>query len=361
LSRVCAFLRDPLYRGGGERYGLAMLSGLGDEYEVVLVTEYGVYGGGLRGLPLPGKLYELLSWAEPADCDVIVSFTYDAMVPALLAALARRAPAIVVVHDLVTAREHGVEAYARLTPAEKAVNLLRERVVAPALARLHGRVVAVAVNPLLARLASRILGSKAVLIPPGVEPCRPPFPGYRERSVDLAYVGRLVPHKRLHVIVAAVALLRERGFPVNTVIAGSGPELDRLKALAARLGVDDLIAFPGRISEEDKDRLLRSSRLFANPSSMEGFGIAMVEAMCRGAVPVARDRDYPEKWIAGASAAYCRGPCGPGEVAEAVERVLGDPRVWSEKHEAALSRAREFTINRSRERFRALLDSLARP
>jgi glycosyltransferase involved in cell wall biosynthesis len=103
---------------------------------------------------------------------------------------------------------------------------------------------------------------------------------------DVIYVGRLIDEKRVDLILHATAALRDR-FPATRVaIAGEGPEGDRLRALAAELGVADQVAFLGRVPDGRIPGLLKASRILALPSIREGFGIVVVEAQAAGLVPV---------------------------------------------------------------------------
>ncbi len=99
----------------------------------------------------------------------------------------------------------------------------------------------------------------------------------------VAAVGRLVPVKGFDVLVQALPALL-RGVPDSQVlIAGEGPEQQRLMALAERLAV------PGRLrllgSHTDVVELLAAADVLAAPSRNEGMGRALVESMALG-VPV---------------------------------------------------------------------------
>lgn len=66
----------------------------------------------------------------------------------------------------------------------------------------------------------------------------------------LGYIGALNKYESLHLIIAAVARLRERGKSVKGVIVGEGPEKENLRACAQRYGVLDQILFLGPIAPE---------------------------------------------------------------------------------------------------------------
>ena len=71
------------------------------------------------------------------------------------------------------------------------------------------------------------------------------------------------------------------------VIAGDGPDGQRLKAMAG-----PGVVFTGRVSEQEKHRLLCAAWLLMHPALIEGWGIVVAEAAIRGtpAVGVRRAR-----------------------------------------------------------------------
>jgi glycosyltransferase involved in cell wall biosynthesis len=112
------------------------------------------------------------------------------------------------------------------------------------------------------------------LICNGVEPGPPPAPRSPE-PLFLAF-GRLAEYKRIDILLR----LWERVRQVTggrLVIAGDGPERDRLKALAG-----PGVVFTGRVSEEEKHRLMSAAWLLLHPASIEGWGIVVAEAAVRG-------------------------------------------------------------------------------
>jgi glycosyltransferase involved in cell wall biosynthesis len=115
----------------------------------------------------------------------------------------------------------------------------------------------------------------------GVEPPGPLAP----RSAEPLFLalGRLADYKRLDLLLR----LWERVRPVvggQLVIAGDGPERERLEALA---GPD--VVFAGRVSEEEKHRLLCAAWMLVHPAMIEGWGIVVAEAAIRGTPTVGFD------------------------------------------------------------------------
>lgn len=88
--------------------------------------------------------------------------------------------------------------------------------------------------------------------------------------------GRIVPAKRLDIAIEACNQLN-----LPLTIIGSGPALDELKKLAG-----PTISFPGYVSDEERESLIRSADLFIFPAN-EDFGIAPIEALASGLPVVA--------------------------------------------------------------------------
>jgi glycosyltransferase involved in cell wall biosynthesis len=105
----------------------------------------------------------------------------------------------------------------------------------------------------------------------------------------LGYIGRLVPTKGIERMLT----LCSQQPSLSAVIVGDGPDEARLKTLARSWGLDDRVAFLGRVDEADKWQLLRAMDflcLLSEPDDgrgqVEGFGIALLEGAAAAAVPV---------------------------------------------------------------------------
>ena len=96
-------------------------------------------------------------------------------------------------------------------------------------------------------------------------------------------LGRLTDYKRLDLLLRLWDRVRHV-VGGQLVIAGDGPERARLEALAG-----PGVTFTGRVSEEDKHRLLCSAWLLVHPALIEGWGIVVAEAAIRGTPAVAFD------------------------------------------------------------------------
>ena len=87
-------------------------------------------------------------------------------------------------------------------------------------------------------------------------------------------LGVLRYYKGLHTLIEAAPSIAS-----TIVIAGSGPEMERLKELAKQVGASNVV-FAGQVSHEEKVALLGGCRALVMPSHLrsEAFGMVLVEA-----------------------------------------------------------------------------------
>jgi glycosyltransferase involved in cell wall biosynthesis len=112
---------------------------------------------------------------------------------------------------------------------------------------------------------------------------RPDPPAPRSPDPLFLALGRLADYKRLDLLLRLWDRVRDVTGG-QLVIAGDGPERARLEALAG-----PGVVFAGRVSEQEKHRLMCSAWLLVHPALIEGWGIVVAEAAIRGTPAVAFD------------------------------------------------------------------------
>lgn len=110
----------------------------------------------------------------------------------------------------------------------------------------------------------------------------------------LLTVARLVPHKGIDTGIRCLAALGDDFPQLRYAVAGTGPDRDRLEALARDLGIRDRVHFLGHVSDQHLPALYNVAQVYLAPSRLEpmdveGFGIAISEASACG-VPVVAGR-----------------------------------------------------------------------
>lgn len=96
-------------------------------------------------------------------------------------------------------------------------------------------------------------------------------------------VSRLVKYKHVDVIISAFAQVLQRLPETQLIIIGTGPERAKLQGLVHALGIGGSVIFRGFTkSHDDVIAAMRGAEVFCHASSVEGFGIVVLEAMAAG-------------------------------------------------------------------------------
>jgi phosphatidylinositol alpha-1,6-mannosyltransferase len=182
---------------------------------------------------------------------------------------------------------------------------------------------------------------------------------WEARPPEVLIVGRLVAdrpkgHRELIECWPRVAA----AVPGATLrVAGSGPDLPRLRELAARSPVAERIVFHGFVPEEELDAHYGRVRVFAMPSRGEGFGLVYVEAMRHGLPVLGSIHDAAGEIILDGQTGYVVDQDRSDELADRIIRLLREPEHARELGEAGRQRwAEHFRYGAFRERFVPLLE-----
>ena len=186
----------------------------------------------------------------------------------------------------------------------------------------------IAASPQTAARLRATLGSRASITaaPNGIDldAIRSSYPD--AGSTDLVAVARLIEHKRITMLLEAVALLHADGTPVTCRIIGDGPQRAALHQRARALGIAHAVDFRHDVREQkDVYALVKAAKVAVFPSAREGFGIAALEAIAC-AVPVVTT-SAPDNLAQHLVAQSANGVvCDPSAaaIAAAVKGVLAD-------------------------------------
>ena len=139
------------------------------------------------------------------------------------------------------------------------------------------------------QLAQAPGGTPRPVIPNGVDPCvfgyRPPPP--LGRTLQLLYVGQLIPLKGLDYLLRALAVAAREGAVRLRLVYQVDDEERRLRALAAELGLK--VEFLGSRRSEELADLYAESHALVLPSTAEALPSVVTEAIFVGRPVVASD------------------------------------------------------------------------
>jgi glycosyltransferase involved in cell wall biosynthesis len=137
----------------------------------------------------------------------------------------------------------------------------------------------------------------------------------------LLYLGTLEPRKNLATLIAAFANLKSQIPSLQLVVAGAkGWFYESVFQQVERLGLRECVHFPGYLPADDLPLWYNACAVFVYPSSFEGFGMPVAEALaCARPVVTSNVSSLPE---AGGDAALLAPPGEVETLAAAVSRAL---------------------------------------
>ena len=168
--------------------------------------------------------------------------------------------------------------------------------------------------------------------------CALPLRSFGE-SPHIIVTRNLEPIYDIPTALAAFARVRSVFAGARMTVAGSGPELARLQALADRLGLRDAVRFAGRIANADIPELYATADCLINPSTVDNMPISVLEAFASGVVLVSTAAGgIPDIVTDGVSGLLA--PIGDdAALAGCVCRVLRDPALAARLRASGLAAA----------------------
>ena len=143
-------------------------------------------------------------------------------------------------------------------------------------------------------------------------------------------VGRLRPKKGFDTLVSACAILATSGRAFRCVIAGYGPDHDRLVRQIADSGLETRIQLLGKLPHDEIISLMQQARVLALPCRIEedgdrdGIPNVLLEAMAAGTPVVSTTVSGIPEVVRDGETGLLAPPNDPSELARALARVLDD-------------------------------------
>jgi phosphatidylinositol alpha-1,6-mannosyltransferase len=157
--------------------------------------------------------------------------------------------------------------------------------------------------------------------------------GLSDRPVVVC-VSRLVPRKGQDVLIRAMPAIRRRVPGAALLVVGGGPDRDRLRTLAATVGVAGDVVFTGSVPWEELPAHYAAGDVYAMPCrtrrrglDVEGLGIVYLEASATGLPVVAGDSGGAPDAVRPGETGYVVGGRDVDAVADRVATLLGDPEL----------------------------------
>ena len=162
------------------------------------------------------------------------------------------------------------------------------------------------------------------------------------------YASKFMRRKHPDDLIRAAALLRDRGYNFSVLMVGSGGIDAELRALVKNLGLINVL-FGGFVNQSELPRIYAASDVFVLPSENEPWGLIVNEVMCAGIPVIVSDEvgcvpDLVKDGING----YHIKARSPQSLADALERVLADPKRRNDMGRKSLTMIRNWSYEQCR-------------
>lgn len=193
--------------------------------------------------------------------------------------LSKKTPVVQVVHHV-----HQKQFGTRFAPPVAALGRYLEGNAAPT---VYGSRSIAAVSP-STRMELRNLGYQGPIhiVPNGTGEV-PNIVGPRDPDPTITIVSRLVPHKRIDILIGQIAAAATQFPNLRVEIVGEGPERARLEQIVMDFGMYSNFTFHGYQPDSVRDALLNRAWLTLSASDAEGWGCSIIEAAAWGVPCVA--------------------------------------------------------------------------
>lgn len=168
-----------------------------------------------------------------------------------------------------------------------------------------------------------------------------------DKSPYILFVGTLEPGKNLVTLIKAMTTIKKE-FDIKLKITGAkGWAQDHLPELVSELGLYDSIEFTGFVSASELTSLYQNATALVMPSTYEGFGFPVIEAMANGCpVVCANNSALPE---AGGEAALYFETMDHEDLAGRIVEIINNDDMRNKMIERGLSHAADFSWRKSAE------------
>ncbi len=147
-------------------------------------------------------------------------------------------------------------------------------------------------------------------------------------SWTILFLARLVKEKGIFVAIDACDILVEKHKNLNfrLLVAGDGPDLKCAKEYALSKGLK-CIEFLGYVKDDSKDNSFLNGDIYILPSFHEGMPCSLLEAMGYGLPVITNGVGGIPDFFENGQMGFMIDSLDPSDYAEAIERLLNDPKL----------------------------------
>ncbi len=172
---------------------------------------------------------------------------------------------------------------------------------------------------------------------------------YNIKDDEIVFVsmGDLVPRKNYAVALNAIAKAGVNN--LKYLICGNGPQMDEMKQLCVKLGIEKQVEFLGR--RGDVSKIVKASDVFLFTSKQEGLARSLMEAMASGLPCVVSAIRGNTDLIDNEKGGFMYDVTDIDGFVEGIKRICGDSELRQKMGNYNLLKIKNFDINASKAAF----------
>ena len=162
------------------------------------------------------------------------------------------------------------------------------------------------------------------------------------RNDEILCISRLTQQKKVDTLIHAIAKLKQQHPNIHCTIIGQGEERERLEMITGQQGLKENITFLGYV--EDKkiiEKHLSTATIFCSPSTLEGFGITLLEAYAYG-TPAVITHIPAYKEVTREKGALFFTPGKAEECAQQIHELLTNKKQWKKLSMEAYEHSQQY-------------------
>lgn len=174
-------------------------------------------------------------------------------------------------------------------------------------------------------------------------------PEYRDLP-EIPLIGAMGVYRRkkgFHMMIEALAILKQEDVKFKAVIAGKGQLGPYLRYLRRKLDLKEELTIRGWVGNEERDDFVDSIDLYVLPSRTETFGMVVVEAMARMKRVIATKCGGPEEIIEDGVTGYLVEKQNPQALADKLKMLILKPEL---SEDVPIKANKEARVKYTRER-----------
>ncbi|MBI4140070.1 glycosyltransferase family 4 protein [Candidatus Woesearchaeota archaeon] len=194
------------------------------------------------------------------------------------------------------------------------------------------------------KLSRRGIHTVAV-VPNGIQEVRSEKKEERKKE-EILCISRLTKQKRVDTLLHAIALLKKQRQRIHCTIIGQGDEREALEHLALELNIKNNVKFLGYVEEKKiVEDYLATATIYCSPSTLEGFGITLLEAYAHGTPAIiTKIPAYFEVTKGKGALFFSQG--NTEECAQQIHNILTNKKQWGRLSTEAYEHSKKYHWNK---------------